>query len=134
MTSPFPAEHDAAIEEELDTTGVIRQEHRNSSNVPSTFIALSRFTVINGMTPQVKQAFIDRPHLVDSAPGFIRMEVISPVDAPDEIWLLTYWSDEPSYRQWHKSHTYRDSHAGIPKGLRLDPRETAIRFFEHVCS
>ncbi|HEX2223121.1 MAG TPA: antibiotic biosynthesis monooxygenase [Thermoanaerobaculia bacterium] len=101
---------------------------------------MSQFTVVNGgegeggMTERVKQAFLDRPHLVDGAPGFVRMEVISPLDAPDEIWLLTYWTDEESFRTWHHSHLYRDSHAGIPKGLRLDPKATRIRYFEHVAS
>src|SRR5918912_942676 len=58
---------------------------------PGAFIALSRFTVANGMADQVKDAFVNRPHLVDDAPGFIRMEVISPCDDPREIWLFTYW-------------------------------------------
>lgn len=100
----------------------------------SAFVAMSRFRIANGMTAEVKEAFRDRPHMVDDAPGFLRMEVISPLDAPEEIWLLTYWSDESSYRNWHHGHTYRDSHRGIPKGLRLDPKGTEIRFFEHVCS
>lgn len=86
------------------------------------------------MTGNVKQAFLDRPHRVDGAPGFVRLEVISPLDEPEEIWLLTYWNDEDSFRAWHRSHLYRDSHAGIPKGLKLDPRRTEIRYFEHVCS
>ncbi len=98
------------------------------------FVAMSRFRIANGMNAEVKDAFRDRPHMVDDAPGFLRMEVISPLDAPEEIWLLTYWTDEGSYRAWHHGHTYRDSHRGIPKGLRLDPKGTEIRFFEHVCS
>ena len=49
------------------------------------FIALSQFTVANGMTEQVKDAFTRRPHLVDDAPGFLRLEVISPLDNGDEI-------------------------------------------------
>jgi heme-degrading monooxygenase HmoA len=96
------------------------------------FVAMSKFAIANGMTAEVKQAFKDRPHLVDDAPGFLRMDVISPVDTPDEIWLLTYWSDEPSYRTWHRGHTYHESHKGIPKGLKLVPKSTEIRFFEHV--
>ena len=43
---------------------------------------MSRFTVANGMEDEVRQAFRDRPHLVDDAPGFVRMEVLSPVDDP----------------------------------------------------
>jgi heme-degrading monooxygenase HmoA len=97
------------------------------------FVALSKFVVANGMTAEVKQAFRDRPHLVDDAAGFVRMEVISPLDCPDEIWLITHWADENSYQVWHKSHLYRESHKGIPKGLKLAPRSTEIRFFETVC-
>ncbi len=98
------------------------------------FIALSQFTVANGMTEQVKDAFANRPHLVEEAPGFLRLEVISPLDDGDEIWLLTYWRDEESFRSWHHSHLYHDSHRGIPKGLKLVPQSARLRFFEHVAS
>jgi heme-degrading monooxygenase HmoA len=106
------------------------------SSVPEekVFVALSRFTVANGMAPEVKRAFLDRPHLVDEAPGFLRMEVISPVDDPRELWLFTYWSDEASFRAWHRSHSYRHSHKGVPKGLKLVPKSAELRFFEHVSS
>lgn len=96
------------------------------------FVALSKFAVANGMTEEVKEAFVARPHLVDSADGFVRLDVLSPKEEPNEIWLVTYWRDEESYRVWHKSHMYRDSHKGIPKGLKLDPTATEIRFFEHI--
>ena len=98
------------------------------------FVALSRFTVVNGMTAQVKKAFVERPHLVDEASGFLRMEVLSPKDEPDTIWLLTWWCDEKSFEAWHRSHLHQESHRGIPKGLKLDPKATEIRYFEHVCS
>lgn len=98
------------------------------------FIALSQFTVANNMTQQVKDAFIRRPHLVEEAAGFLRMEVISPLDDRDEIWLLTYWRDEDSFKTWHHSHLYHDSHKGIPKGLKLVPKSARLRFFEHVSS
>ena len=96
------------------------------------FIALSRFQVANGMEDAVKDAFRSRPHLVEDAPGFLRLEVLSPLDELREIWLLTYWADEESYRTWHRGHTYHDSHKGIPKGLKLVPKSAILRFFEHV--
>lgn len=96
------------------------------------FVAMSKFAIANGMTAEVKQAFRDRPHLVDDAAGFVRMDVISPMDLPEEIWLITYWTDEASYKTWHRGHTYHASHQGIPKGLKLVPKSTEIRFFEHV--
>lgn len=98
------------------------------------FVALSQFTIANDMTGEVRDAFLNRPHLVEAAAGFVRLDVISPVDAPQEVWLLTYWQDEESFRVWHHSHLYRDSHKGIPKGLKLVPRSASLRFFEHVSS
>ena len=100
----------------------------------SLFVAISKFAVVNGMTAEVKEAFVKRPHLVDSADGFVRMDILSPKDAPDEIWLLTYWRDEGSFKVWHKSHLYRDSHKGIPRGLKVDPSVTEIRHFDHITS
>jgi len=97
------------------------------------FVAVSRFSAAQGID-LVKQAFRGRPHRVDSAAGFVRMDVLSPCDAPNEIWLITYWKDESSYRTWHHSHLYKESHHGIPKGLRLVPKSVSIRFFEHVAS
>jgi heme-degrading monooxygenase HmoA len=99
-----------------------------------SFLALSRFTVANGMTDAVKDAFRSRPHRVEAAPGFTRMEVISPQDRPQEIWLLTYWQDRQSFEAWHHSHLYQESHKAIPKGLKLIPGETEMRFFDHICS
>lgn len=96
------------------------------------FIALSTFTVANEMAPQVKEAFINRPHFVDSAPGFIRMQVLSPQENPDEIWMMTYWADEESYSAWYKNHM-QESHQHVPKGLRLVPHSSKVRFFDQVC-
>lgn len=98
------------------------------------FAALSRFVIKNEMREAVREAFLARPHLVDTAPGFVRMEVLSPHENPQEIWLLTFWSDENSFRRWHHSHKYHESHKGIPKGLKLVPGSVELRYFEHFCS
>jgi heme-degrading monooxygenase HmoA len=95
---------------------------------------LSRFVVANDMDAEVKRAFLLRPHLVDNAAGFVRMDVLSPEDMPNEIWLMTYWVDIDSYRTWHKSHAYHESHAGIPNGLKLVPGSAALRIFTLIAS
>jgi heme-degrading monooxygenase HmoA len=84
------------------------------------------------MAPAVAEAFQSRPHLVDQHPGFLRMEVISPEEQPKEFWLMTYWTSRTTYEEWHHSHHYRDSHAGMPKGLKLDPTATELRYFTHI--
>lgn len=98
------------------------------------FIAISQFTIANDKTAEVKQAFRDRPHLVEQAAGFLRMEVMSPRELPEEIWLVTYWETEEAFSTWHRSHLYRDSHKGIPKGLKLVPKSARLRFFDSICS
>ena len=104
-----------------------------STDVPAkaapAFVALSRFEIRNGMEAQVREAFVGRPHLVDSAAGFLGMQVMSPVENPAEIWLVTRWTDETSYHTWHKGHTYHDSHRGIPKGLKLVAGSARIQLF-----
>ena len=97
------------------------------------FVALSRFVVANGMEAEVKAAFRERPHLVDRAAGFVRMEVLCPLDRPEEIWLVTHWRRAGDYRAWHRGHHYHESHRGIPKGLKLVGRETCLREFEVIC-
>lgn len=98
------------------------------------FTALSRFVIANDMREEVVEAFRNRPHLVDEAPGFLRMDVLSPIENTQEIWLITYWTDQESFKVWHHSHTYHQSHKGIPKGLKLVPKSVEIRYFEHLCS
>ena len=94
------------------------------------FVALSRFTIANDMAADVREAFRARPHLVDGEPGFLAMQVMSPVDNPQEIWLVTHWTDAESYHTWHRSHGYHASHAGIPKGLKLVPKSAEITLFD----
>lgn len=98
------------------------------------FLAISRFAVTNGLEASVREAFRMRPHKVDAAPGFIRMEVANPSDDPAEFWLLTWWQDEASFKAWHHSHAYHESHQGMPKGLKLDPERSKIMHFKVFAS
>lgn len=96
-------------------------------------VVVSKFVVSNGMQRQVAEAFKNRPHMVDSAPGFVRLEVLSPAENDAEFWLVTYWNSEQQYREWHQAHRH-DSHQFIPPGLKLDPRATELRVFHHLAS
>ncbi len=98
------------------------------------FTVVSKFTVANNMTKEVKDAFMNRPHLVDKASGFVRLDVLSPRDTSDEIWLITYWKNEDSFNAWHRSHAFKESHRLMPKGLKLVTQNTKIRYFDHVAT
>jgi heme-degrading monooxygenase HmoA len=97
---------------------------------------LSKFTVAGDqdMIDAVKEAYVNRPHLVENAPGFVRLDVIRQVDNPAAFWLLTYWESEEAFRQWYQTHQYHSAHAAIPDKLKLVPHSTELQIFEYIGS
>jgi heme-degrading monooxygenase HmoA len=83
-------------------------------------LAASRFRVTNGLEAVVRNAFLDRPHLVDQVAGFLGMEVLTDSADTAVFYLMTRWTDAASFRTWHASDAHRLSHQGIPRGLKLD--------------
>ena len=57
-----------------------------------------------------------------------------PLEHPKAFWLTTGWTDETSFVTWHQSHDCRESHAGIPQGLKLVPGSVQIRRLELISS
>ncbi len=96
------------------------------------FLAISKFRVKNGISDAVRDAFINRPHLVEQIDGFIDMEVYRPTDDETEFWLLTRWQNKQQFLAWHHSDAHKQSHQGIPKGLKLDPSATQIWHLDKV--
>lgn len=95
-------------------------------------VALSRFRVANAMTGAVSQAFVDRPRLVDDAPGFLGLEVFTDAKDPAIYYLATRWTDAASFHAWHRSEEHHRSHAWIPKGLKLEAAYTKVVIAERI--
>jgi signal transduction histidine kinase/heme-degrading monooxygenase HmoA len=89
-------------------------------------VVVSRFRVANAMEGDVVRAFRDRPRAVEGTPGFLWLEVFVDHIDPAVFYLVTRWSDLPAFERWHTSPAHRDSHALIPKGLKLDPSFTQV--------
>jgi diguanylate cyclase (GGDEF)-like protein len=87
---------------------------------------ISRFRVRNGFEEQVRHAFLARPHLVEKAAGFCGLEVLTDATDPSIFLVLTRWTDEESFRVWHRSEAHHESHQLIPQGLKLDPAFTSV--------
>lgn len=95
-------------------------------------IAMSRFRVKDHREQDVRQAFLDRPRLVDSRPGFLGLEVFQD-QADDAIfYLVTRWCDVASFKTWHSSQAHKDSHELMPKGLKLDSAFTELRILDRI--
>lgn len=97
-------------------------------------LALSRFRVKNKQEAAVAQAFAQRPGLVDLQPGFLGMEVFVDTDDPATFNLVTRWADEASFRAWHHSDSHKESHRGIPKGIKLDGAQTRLFVMTAIAS
>lgn len=87
---------------------------------------ISRFRVANGMEADVARAFQQRPRAVEEASGFLWLEVFVDRADPAVFYLVTRWTDLESYERWHASPAHRDSHAFIPKGLKLAAEWTRL--------
>ena len=93
---------------------------------PRMVTVISRFRVRNGLEEGVRKAFLDRPRLVEKAPGFRSLEVLTNNADPSVFLVLTRWSDEESFRAWHRSEAHHQSHELIPKSLKLDSSFTSL--------
>ena len=96
------------------------------------FVAMSKFEVLNGMEAEVYEAFCNRPHLVDDAEGFVKMEVMNPEKKSEKFVLVTYWEDKESWKDWYKGHQFKESHEAMPSGLKLVPKSTKLTFYNTI--
>jgi heme-degrading monooxygenase HmoA len=78
------------------------------------------------MEKEVQSAFLNRPRLVEKAAGFCGIEVLTDAAEPSQFLLLTRWTDEQSFRAWHRSEAHNQSHELIPQGLKLDASFTSL--------
>lgn len=95
-------------------------------------VALSRFKVANGREGDVRDAFLNRPGLVENAPGFLGLEVFTDAADPSLFYLITRWTDPDSFRRWHAGPDHHRAHQGIPKGLKLDPSFTQLLTLDRI--
>ena len=95
-------------------------------------VAVSRFRVANGLQDEVKEAFRQRPRLVDAEPGFLGMETFTDASEPTVFYLVTRWTDAAAFHAWHRSDAHHLSHRFIPRGLKLDAQWTKLAVLDRI--
>lgn len=83
----------------------------------SSYVSVSRLRIAEDEAPGLIQAFQGRVHLVESAPGFHRLEVWQGSE-PGEILMVSWWCDRESFKAYMRSPEHRTSHGRIPRELR----------------
>ena len=93
------------------------------------YVSMSRLRVATSEADALVEAFRRRAHLVDSAPGFIDLEVWRSDRDAEEILMVSRWRDRASFTAYMRSAEHRISHE------RIDPvLQAAIRLerLEHL--
>jgi heme-degrading monooxygenase HmoA len=93
------------------------------------YVSLSRLRVAPARADELVEAFRSRVHLVDAADGFVDLEVWRSDKEPDELIMVSRWTDRMSFTRYMKSDAHRISHERIPKELQ---RAITLEQLEHL--
>ena len=95
----------------------------------SVYVSMSRLRVAPGRAEELVRAFRRRAHLVDEAPGFVKLEVWRNDRDAGELVMVSHWTNRESFKAYMKSEAHRRSH------YRIDPEldaEIKLEALEHM--
>lgn len=95
-------------------------------------LAISRFRIANEMEGEVTEAFLQRPRLVNTVPGLLGRETFTDPNDPSIFFLVTRWTDEGSFQNWHKNPNHDAAHRFIPQGLKLESSFTLVTLMDRL--
>jgi heme-degrading monooxygenase HmoA len=77
-----------------------------------------------------EDTFVNRAHLVEHMPGFIKNEVLRPIKGEKYI-VLTYWESIENFDRWTESEEFRKAHRQslLPADAITDNRVTVHEVF-----
>ena len=93
------------------------------------YVSLSRLRVDEGRASELVAAFRKRAHLVDSADGFVDLQVWQSDRDAAEIVMVSRWRDRAAFKAYMKSEAHAVSHE------RIDPeldRAIKLEQLEHM--
>jgi heme oxygenase (mycobilin-producing) len=76
-------------------------------------VVSNRIQVAKGHELDFEKRFEGRARLVETMPGFIRLEILRPIKS-DYYVVLTHWKDETSFRAWTESSEFKEAHSNRP--------------------
>lgn len=79
-------------------------------NDEKNFVAINYIGCKEHYRDRFEQLFATRAHAIDRLPGFIDMQVLKPNDDEDKYLIVSYWSNEDSFKEWTKSPEFLEGH------------------------
>lgn len=95
------------------------------------FVITSEVTIPSEDAGLLEAAFQDRARLVETAPGFQRIEVWRDIARPGVFQMVSWWDTATDFRAYMGSQDHRTSHARIPVPPHK-PRGTGVRRYDVV--
>jgi heme-degrading monooxygenase HmoA len=88
------------------------------------YVVTNRIPVAEGHEAEFEDRFRNRAHLIDQSPGFIRNDVLRPVqrkldhktgemvesDEQGYYLVMTWWESEDDFWNWTRSEAFREAH------------------------
>ena len=80
------------------------------------FVVTNRVPVESNWREKFEERFRKRAGQVDKQPGFLRMEIMRPVDDDTPYLVMTVWQDEQAFLDWVESEDFKLAHQNpLPK-------------------
>jgi heme-degrading monooxygenase HmoA len=76
-------------------------------------VVANRIPVAAGWEEAFEERFRHRAGQVEKQPGFVRMEILRPVESGPYV-VKTYWESMDAFRAWTESKDFRAAHADPP--------------------
>lgn len=73
-------------------------------------VVANRIPVAEGWEERFEKRWLDREWSITQLPGFIRNEVLRPLQA-DHYVVKTYWESMEAFEGWTKSEAFHEAHA-----------------------
>lgn len=97
------------------------------------FIVANRVYVKPDWQAQFEQRFHNRLGQIDKQPGFVRLQVLKPVQSESPYVVLTTWADENAFKNWISSEDFQLAHQNpLPKEAFY--QEGALERHEEIIS
>ncbi|MCZ7627512.1 MAG: antibiotic biosynthesis monooxygenase [Candidatus Methylomirabilota bacterium] len=80
-------------------------------------VTANRVPITKGYEREFEKRFEQRLGAVDRAPGFIRNEILRPIEG-DCYVVMTYWESQEAFEAWVQSESFKQAHANpAPKEM-----------------
>ncbi|MFQ5827908.1 MAG: antibiotic biosynthesis monooxygenase family protein [Candidatus Methylomirabilia bacterium] len=96
-------------------------------------VVTNRIQVTRGQETAFEQRFEGRAGLVEHMPGFVRLEILRPLES-EAYMVMTWWESEAHFKAWTESREFREAHANRPpKEMFRGPNVFELHeVFQHV--